>query len=244
MSGFTLIFQIINFLVLVALLRRFLFKPVSAMVTRRQQETERATAEGARLRGEAAELRAAAEKDLAQAAEGRARLLGEARAEAERERGVALAEAHREAEATLERARRDIESEREKAAEAMAKGAVEIGLTVARRLLAQTVTAPILDAFLARLCEDLDRLPEERRRALREDVGAADLVLATAPALEAAGARRWLSEIEARLGNGSHLRLVADESLLAGAELRFPHEAISFCWRDGLQAARRELMGP
>lgn len=244
MNPFTLIFQIINFLVLMAILRRFLFKPVMAMVAKRQLEIQTATAEGERLRREATDVHAAAEKALAAAADAQARSLGEARAQAERERANALEETRRETAALLETARRDIEIERDKAADAMAKEAVAVGVKLSRQLLGQIGAGPVLESFLARLCDAVERLPDDRKRALRQDLDGQDLVIATAPPLEEAAAKRWLPEIEARFGPGLRLHAVADESLLAGAELRFPHAAISFCWRDGVQAAEKELVRP
>ena len=244
MSGWTLLFQIVNFLVLAALLRRFLFKPVMALVTKRQQEIERAASEGARARHEAEELRAGAEKALSLAAETRDRALGEARTEAERQRETTLAETHQEAQVLRDAATRELAIDREKTADKMANGAVELGTSLARRLLGQLATPPIAEMFLARLCADLEGLSDERRRALLEDLGANELLVATAPPIDPSAEKRWRDEIAARLGTQASPRLVSDESLIAGAELRFPHSTISFCWRDGIEAARKELIVP
>jgi len=244
MSGWTLLFQIVNFLVLAALLRRFLFKPVMAMVTQRQQEIERAASEGARARHEAEELRAGADKALAVAAQTRDQALGEARAQAERERETTLAEVRREAQVVRDAANRELDIEREKAADKMASGAVELGTSLARHFLGQLATAPIAEMFLARLCTDLGALSDERRRALLEDLGANELLVATAPPLDQGADKRWRDEIAARLGTTASPRLVSDETLIAGAELRFPHSTISFSWRDGIDAARKKMVSP
>jgi F-type H+-transporting ATPase subunit b len=244
MSGWTLLFQVVNFLVLAALLRRFLFKPVMAMVAKRQQEIERAASEATRVRQEAEEIRAGADKALTLAAEARDRALGEARAQAEREREAALAETHREAQAIRDAAKRNLQIEKEKTADQMTSGAVQLGTSLARRLLGQVVTAPLAETFLARLCTDLDGLSDERRRALLEDLGASELLVATAPPLDSDAGKRWQEQIAARLGTASSPRVIGDESLVAGAELRFPHTTISFCWRDGIEAARKELVSP
>ena len=50
MSGWSLLFQIVNFTILALLLRRFLFKPVNAMIVRRQEELSRSASEGERAR--------------------------------------------------------------------------------------------------------------------------------------------------------------------------------------------------
>jgi F-type H+-transporting ATPase subunit b len=241
MSGWTLGFQVINFLVLAALLRRFLFKPVTAMISKRQEDLARAVADGERVRHDAEELRARADKALAEMNADGERRRAEATALGARERQAAVAEARREADAVREVARREIESERDKAAETMARGAVELAGTIARRLLEQIVAPSIAEAFLARLCEHLDGLSPERLRELVTDLEGGELLLATEPLLSPADADRWLARIAARLGKGAHPRLVGDDSLIAGAELRFPHTTLSYCWRDGVDAAREEL---
>lgn len=241
MSGWTLAFQVTNFLVLAALLRRFLFKPVTAMITKRQEDLARAAADGQRARHEAEELRAQADRALAEMDAETKRRRAEAAAVGARDRQAALAEARGEVDAIREAARREIESERDKAAETMARGAVELAGAIARRLLEQIVAPSIAEAFLTRLCEHLDALSPERLRELVTDLEGGELLLATEPLLRPADADRWLARITARLGNGTRPRLVGDESLIAGAELRFPHTTLSYCWRDGVDAAREEL---
>ena len=241
MSVWTLGFQVVNFLVLAVLLQRFLFKPVTAMIARRRQELEKVASDGQRARQEAEELRAQAERTAALAEETRRGTLGEARAQAERERGGVLADARREAQSIMEAGRRDLEAEREEAAATMAGRAVELATVIARRLLEQVATPHIAEAFLERLCQHLDSLPDERKRILREELGEKELLVATAPALGPEAAEHWLNGIAERMGRGLDVRVVGDDSLVAGAELRFPHTRLAFCWRDGLAAAREEL---
>jgi len=68
----TVIFQVINFLVLVALLNHFLFQPVIRNVAQRTAEKERLLRELAQEREEAARLRAELEERLAKADEDQA----------------------------------------------------------------------------------------------------------------------------------------------------------------------------
>ncbi len=241
MSGWTLVFQIVNFVVLAAVLRRFLFKPVAAMVAKRQQNLAATAAEGERVRREAEALRLNADKALAEAVEIRERALAEGRAQIAREREETLAKARQEASSTLDVARHEIDRERDKAADAAATGALDLAAVIARRLLEQVSATSLVDAFLARLCEHLDGASEESKRALRDDLGARELLVATAPPLGPDAGPRWRADIARRLGDGVAIRLVADDALVAGAELRFPHTTLSFCWRDGIKAAREEL---
>jgi F-type H+-transporting ATPase subunit b len=240
MSGWTLAFQIVNFLVLAALLKRFLFKPVAGMVARRQQDLERATTEGDRMRQEAEELRGRAAQGLRQIDQERERTLAEARTQMQKQRDEMISETRREAEAILEAARHELDIEREKAAKEMSGEALELAIAIARRLLEQVATVPVTEAFLVRLCEHIDGLPPERRGALRAELDGAQLLVATAPEVGVETAARWSARIGERLGCGP-ARFIRDDSLVAGAELRLPHTTISFSWRDGLRAAREEL---
>ncbi len=241
MSAWTFGFQVVNFLALAALLRRFLFRPVSAMIAKRQQELEHAAAEEARVQKEAADLRLRMDAARSENERARESILAGAREQAAHERDEALAQARREAAAIAEAARGELENEREKAAEAMANQAGELAMGIARRLLEQVATAPVADAFLERLCGHLDALAPERRSSLRAELDGAELLVATAPELSADVARRWSGSIGEHLGGRPGVRFVRDDSLIAGAELRFPHTTLSFCWRDGLRAAREEV---
>jgi F-type H+-transporting ATPase subunit b len=242
MSGWTLTFQVVNFLVLAGLLRRFLFKPVMAMIAKRQEELARASADGERARREAEALRARAEEALAGMEATRVRSRAETAALLERDRRAAVAEARREAEATRDTVRRELEAEQERVARMMAESAAQLAAAIARRLLEQVAAPPVAEAFLARLCEHLEALSSAQLRELLADLNGGELLLATAPPLGSAEGDRWLARIAARLGGGAKARLVADPSLIAGAELRFPHTVLSYCWRDGVDAAREAMV--
>jgi F-type H+-transporting ATPase subunit b len=236
MSGWTLAFQIVNFLVLVALLRRFLFKPVLGVIEHRQEELARQASDSDKRLEEARELRARAEKAVEQVGAERDRMMAEARSRAEREHDQALADAHRQAEAIVASGQQGVERERERAAEAMLSTALELATSIAMRLLEQVATAPLAEAFLQRLCEYLDALPAERRHMLQQELDEADLLVATSPGLAADAAARWSRAIGERFG-AKPARLVSDSSLIVGAELRLPYTRISFSWRDGLRSA-------
>lgn len=58
----TFLFQIVNFLILVGVLRYWLYRPVQAMIARRQREVDAPLAAAAAERAKAAELRAEVEQ--------------------------------------------------------------------------------------------------------------------------------------------------------------------------------------
>jgi F-type H+-transporting ATPase subunit b len=111
MSGWTLAFQIINFLVLAAVLQRFLFKPVTRIVAKRQQEIGALTAEAEKAKAAAEEARQRYERELAGTAAERERALALAREEAGKERERLVVQANQEAKALVDAGRATLERE-------------------------------------------------------------------------------------------------------------------------------------
>jgi F-type H+-transporting ATPase subunit b len=244
MSAWTLAFQVVNFLILAAVLRRFLFKPVAAMVARRQSEIEASSKEADSAKRAAIDSRARYEWELEKLRSDRESTLAGLRAQAAGEHDKLLQQARAEAAAVVESARAKIDQERRDAATKLADSAVGLAADLAKRLLEQVAGAGIAEALLQRVCDHLENMPAERIRSLREELApaGASLEVATAPALAPEAEARWSKRITTDLATDHPVRFVADDGLVAGAELRFPHTTISFCWRDGLSAAREDLV--
>lgn len=244
MSIWTFAFQVVNFLILALVLRHFLFRPVTAMIAKRQGEIERASKEAEAAKRAADETHARYDDELAKLRLERERLLEDVRVQIAREREAATGQARAEAARILEAAGAEIARQRADVAGRLVDQAVGLGANLAKRLLEQVADTGIAEILLQRACDHLESMPAERLRALRAELqsGAAPLEVATSPALEAAAVTRWGQRIARDLDSGTQVRFVADAALIAGAELRFPQTKISFCWRDGLAEARRELV--
>lgn len=242
-NWWTAALQAVNFIILVWLLERFLFIPVTAMVARRKEEIGKslAAAEAANHKAEQArhefeqrtaeieaERHQVIESERARIAEQRARILEAARADADKLRKETLLR---------------LDEERKSAATEVFEQAVGLGIEIASRLLGE-VAAPALDSVLfTRMVEHLDRLSMSERAALGSGRSEEPILVATAHPLGADEQARWIAALTARLGNSRPIVFSADPGLIAGAELRFPHAALRFNWRDSIAAARQEMMG-
>ncbi|MAM13889.1 MAG: F0F1 ATP synthase subunit B [Rhizobiaceae bacterium] len=162
--------QIGNFLVLVWLLKRFLYRPILDGIDARESEI-------ASRMGEAAQVEAAAEKQKAEyetrieaLQAGRAEALETARQEAEKERREMLAEARRKIDREqAERAAQRAEDARAYRAELQKSGA-EALLSLTRKALTdladETLESRIIARAVTRLPEVADRLHGEPKRAV------------------------------------------------------------------------------
>jgi F-type H+-transporting ATPase subunit b len=214
----TFAFQLVNVLVLLAILRRFLFRPIAQIVADRQAETDRAHARAAAARREADDAAQAAKAERAALAARRADLLG--KAEAEAARGAALKKARAEAAALLEDARAEAATIRADGAAAALDRARTLALTIAERLLSETPADARVAGYARRLAATLAALPEtERARLMAGDVrliAPRALTDAERDEARAAPAPFGLDRIAAE----------TDPALIAGLELRGPNGAL------------------
>lgn len=212
--------EIVNFLVLAWLLKRFLYRPVVDAVARRRAEIERSMSEARAQREQAESLATQYRNRLAdwesEKERGRVALRGEI--EAERARQVAaLGEA-----LDRERLRRQAveRHEAEERAREVERMALRQGAAFAGRMLAQ-LAGPDLEARILDLVPaELSRLPDERRAALRaaaKDAGAA--VVTSAYPLAEPQRNRIASALRSTNGGDVACEFRRDEHLLAGLRI-------------------------
>ena len=213
--------ELINFVVLVWILHRFLYKPVLAAIDRRRAAVEKSLAQAKTARDEAGTLKAQVEQRLASWQRERAEAQGKLAVELAAQREKGLAEAARAAE--QERARLGAlqakqELERRRTAE---QQALDQAAAFASRLL-ERLSGPELDARLVELlAADLAALPAERRGALAEAARAAhgSVAVQSARPLSDAARARLLQALSQQLGIECRAQFSLDASLLGGVRV-------------------------
>lgn len=162
----TFVFEVVNFIVLVWLLKRLLYKPVLAMIEVRRRETAETVARAEARQQEAEALRARLDAQLAQWEAERANLRAALESEFAAARRTALDDLARTLDeeraraAVLDARRREEESRQ--AAQAALVLAARFLSALLQRLAGPELEARLVDVFLA----DLDALPTPRREAL------------------------------------------------------------------------------
>lgn len=241
LDWWTIGLQTINFAILVWLLNRFLYKPVLAIIDARKAEAgrqidaakdleEKARAQLATIEAERAGI--AAEREAAlKAAASHAQALAEAR----------RAQAEREAQALLDATRKTIAEEREKVLAEARRLALDLGAIFAQKILAEVPMQYRAEAWLERIEQHLNALPQTERDALvRQLADGTPLTVVTACALPSATARHWEDLLRRSLDAGG-ITFEVNPDLIAGAELHFPTAILSFSWQSALASARAEV---
>jgi F-type H+-transporting ATPase subunit b len=239
----TLSLQAINFLVLVWLLWRFLYRPVREVIEKRKQLAERAFADAGKQKIEAEAARQRFEEGRAGLAQERQDMIKKIHEELEVERSKVLDEARHEAHALLEAARESVDEEREAALRELREQAAALAVELASGLLRKAESNASSGIFLEQLERQLNGLPADERERLQKDLAAdsARMMIVTAAPLTQEERDQWTDRLSACLGQRNKTDFETDPEILGGAELRFPHAVLKFTWADQLRKARELL---
>ena len=238
----TLALQTVNVLILIWLLARFFFRPVMAIVIKRQQEANKLLADAADARHEAAAGRADADKARAKIAAERERLIAQARNAAQIEKQNLLAQSsqeiaklHGEAEAAIARDRAAAEA-------AIIDRASELSVDIAQRLLGRLPQQDMLYAFIDEICRELRALSPETRKSLAS-AAATDhpIEVVTAAPLSGDETQHVRDALREAFGLELPLAFRSDAAIISGIELKGRNAIIRNSWRADLDRIRQEL---
>lgn len=240
-SWWTFALQAVNFLILIWLLKRFLFKPVTAIVARRKEEIARGMTEASAEKQKALDLQRDLQAQRAGIEAERQRAIEEQRAQLADERKKILDESHAEAEKIRIQAAARLSEERAGAVQELFSQTIELAVNLAERLLRELASTSLDHAFLTRVLDYLDHLPVQERAALASHLGQTSLVVTTAHPLDAGEEAEWREQLAKRIGADARMTFRADPTLIAGAEITFPDAILRFNWRDALTIAAKEI---
>ncbi len=241
----TLALQAVNFLVLVWLLARFLYRPVKEVIAKREALAEQAFAEADEEKQAAEAARRRYEDDRAALSEERRDTLKTLHDELGAERVKVLEKAKREADAVVEAARASIAEERRAALRSLREEIASLAAELASSILESAGSGRSSDVALEQLAQQLVDMPDDERARLRDDLSTdgAVLTVATAAPLAPEDRKRWKERLSAGIGPTRAVDFVVDPAILGGAEIRFPHAALKLTWADQLQDAKERLAG-
>lgn len=234
----TFLLQTVNALVLVWLLARFLFRPVSRIITERQATAHAALdqAEAARKEAEAALAQAQKERDAVAAA--RADMIAAAQEEAAKQERAMLAEARKSAEKARAETEAELSRLRETEAQHWQAEAAALAVDMTERLLGRLPGGARTRDFVEGLAVAVAKLPQMTRDRIGRDGPA---VLHAAGPLGGDEQALVSERLAAVLGRPVALRFETDATLIAGLELDTPHAIVRNSIRADLERIAQEV---
>lgn len=130
-----LVWNIINVIILYLLLKKFLIKPVTAIMEKREKMIQDSMANARNQETQAQELKGQYEQALASAKEESAELVEKAKMNAQREYNRILEAADVQAKKLTANAKKDVDMDREKAMKEMQSEVAGLALTAVSRIL-------------------------------------------------------------------------------------------------------------
>jgi ATP synthase F0 subunit b len=221
----TVVFQIVNFGILAALLYFFLFKPTMRTIRKRTEEKQRLVQELERDRQAVALRRAELDERLSRLDEEAANILAVAREKAEDERDELLQEARGEIEQILVEAQADAYRVRRQAVDAFHTDLVEAILGVSGMVMSNVLPDEVHGSLVQQLSNriwELGRTDIQRVEAFRNSLGerepTAHILTAQALTLEQQGlmARTFTALADRHVNLEAHV----DPDLVAGIRVR------------------------
>ncbi|OHB31695.1 MAG: hypothetical protein A2X84_00110 [Desulfuromonadaceae bacterium GWC2_58_13] len=152
-------FQIVNFLLLAYLLKRFLYGPITRAMQRREEELAAIRAETAAKQAEAAEVLETYRRQQRELDDAATSRLQQAEAEAEQRRRELLGQARSEAEEQRRSWRQGLRNERRAFLDQLKKRSAAGVLAVSRRALAELTEADLETALVRVLIHKLEAVP-------------------------------------------------------------------------------------
>lgn len=219
LSWTTFILEIVNFLVLVWVLKRFLYKPVLEVIASRRAGIEKTLADARDLQIHAEKLREQYEGRLAdwekEHQQARDALAADLEAERRRRLDALQAELQRQREKAREiEARRQADTLRERETAALQQSA-----RFAARLLEQASGPDTQTRLVDLLIDELSRLPDERSAALQSSYGKTKEIAVVSALPLSDDQRRRLTQALAHVVPDATARFGQDRALIAGVRI-------------------------
>ncbi len=162
-NWWTFIFEIINFIVVVYILYRLLFKPVREVIAKREEQTLRLKKEIDREKDEIGLMKAEISKRMEELDEQKRTIAEEIRTEALKERETMLQKAREEIDMEREKLRRQIDEERSKLYEEIKAKAIEISADLSSRLISSIMDRHINEGMVDQVLDEIRHISDEEK---------------------------------------------------------------------------------
>ena len=221
----TILFQIINFLILFAVLSRFIAKPLQRIMEKRTAEATNMLDDAAQDKENASRLRRELEERLKRRRIEAEEIRAKAREQSEAEHEMILRQAQEDARRIQEEARRDVQQEREKAVARFRGDILGVIIALSSQVLSDIVPPEAHDRLISEVSERIYQMGrgemyrvEEFRRSLGEREPTA--LVTTPQPLSVEQQRRLVETLSALADRRVTLQMVVDPSLIAGLRIR------------------------
>jgi|SRR6056297_961987 len=218
---FTFGAQIVNFLILVGLLRYFLYQPISRAMNDRETKVTRRLTDAEAAKAEAVQQRKQLREEAAQLEARRDRWITQAKEEVETQRKELISQARGEAESRHQQWTAAFERDQHDAAQRTAREIQRLGFQAADRTLEQIAGNGLQHQIVSSFIEQLHTLDEKQRDAIAMQLADSgnDVLIRAAKKLETEEQSRLQQALREAFVFEAGIRFENDPTLIAGLEV-------------------------
>jgi F-type H+-transporting ATPase subunit b len=240
---FTVIVQLINFAILLLLLRVFLYKPIINAMDAREARIQAQLQAAEQKYIDAQEHERQLQQEHRELQQNREVLMDEARAEAEATRRDEIERVRREAEEQRQRWQQTLEREKSHFLQTLrTRTSAEI-FNVMRRALADLATVELEEHIVQLFIRRMSEISQEERDAITTQLAQADhlTTIRSAFELDSANRNRLVEAVRQHLAPGANARFEIMPELIGGIELRANGHVIRWSLKSYLDDVEQRL---
>ncbi len=240
---FTVIAQAVNFLILVWLMKKFLYGPVIEAIDKREQRIARQIRDAEEEKAKALQEREdfeAKNKDLESR---RAAMIAAMEEEIAERRSKTVTEIREESESIRQRWRQSLEEEKEALAESFTSRAGQEALATARQIISDLSGATLHELVVAVFLDNLHKLDAVARGEIMSRIShnGDPVEVRSAMPLSEPDRQKILQALEDVFNEGLSVTFEVDESLVCGLEVRSGGRRIGWNVDDYLHSLRQRV---
>ncbi|MEJ2684384.1 MAG: F0F1 ATP synthase subunit delta, partial [Candidatus Sulfobium sp.] len=223
----TFLFQIVNFIVLLFILKRLLYKPVREIIEKRRAAIDKTVQDAEKTRQDALELREKYGEEMARLKDLRAQTLERLQEEAMEEKKRLLGRAEEEAGRVIERDKAIFDAEKKRLQAELKDEAIDTACVMAENLLKDLSDEDIHRAVYRRLLKGLEEIAKDL-----SGMGGKDeeirVEIASAYPLGGEELEKFGATLESLLSRKVAVDTAIDENLIAGARIKAYDKVYNF----------------
>ncbi|NJR52197.1 MAG: F0F1 ATP synthase subunit B [Scytonema sp. CRU_2_7] len=242
-NWFTVFAQVLNFLILVALLRWFLYKPILKVMHKRQIQLEERWQEAERLQAEAQQALINYQQQQQEIQQQQVALLAEARVTADQEGQNLLAQMRQEMADQRAAWQIDLQQEQDAFLRTLRQKVIHQTYAIARQALRDIANADLEYQIIQVFCDRLHHLEDSQQQAISQALSQTNSGILVRSSFEIPADLRQqvIDELHSQFAIAHPLEFVTASNLLCGIEIKLAGQEIVWSLDTYLQTLEQQL---
>ncbi len=215
----TLLFQVINFVILLYILRKILYKPVREIIEKRRGLIAKTVEDAEKTKKEALELKEKNQEELNKVKKLQSQMLEQTREEALKDRNKLLSEAEKDAIKIIEKEKALIDAEKRRIEAELKNKTLEMVFVFASNLLKDISDEELHKAIFRKFLKENGKFVSDISK-IKEKEETVNIDLVTAYQLPMDDVKTFQETLESHLAKRVKMNTTIDKTLIAGVRIK------------------------